>query len=88
MGGGWNPSKIFVCILWEKWKINMSSKVDVSSGEKGHKQKDTFLQNNVNFEVWVSNRSARKEEVLIIKDRMREWKGKFKKRTTKQVACH
>lgn len=30
-------------------------------------------------------RSVRKEEVLIIKDKTREWKGKFKKRTGKQV---
>lgn len=34
------------------------------------------------------NRSARKEELLIIKDRAREWKGKYKKRTSKQVAYH
>lgn len=34
------------------------------------------------------NRSVRKEEVLIIKDKTRERKGKFKKRTSKQVAYH
>lgn len=34
------------------------------------------------------NRSARKEEVLIIKDKTREWKGKFKKRTSKQGPYH
>lgn len=34
------------------------------------------------------NRSARKEEVLIIKDKTRQWKGKFKKGTSKQAAYH
>lgn len=59
----------------------------VDSGGKGHKQ-DTFLQSNEMLRYEYPNRSARKEEVLIIKDKTREWKGKFKKRTSKQGAYH
>lgn len=85
---GWNPSNRFILICERRKKLTSRLRLVLLVEQRNISRRIPFYRAMKMLRCEYPNRSARKEDVLIIKNKTREWKGNFKKRTSKQVAYH